>query len=263
MAGLGRGAPRERRFQRRNSDCKSCFSASRHFLILCDCEALFVQPLSRSGNLKSGFQYCSLRDIFSPERRGCTFHPVRKHSEDLVSGGIPPFRVLGPAVLAVVMLSLPSNTTAFLAFWSATAVSLLLGFPQNNTNQTLVFFIALSILVSAATSVWRNGLPGLNGSKFHGLPKMFIPWANRQNQRFEAEMSAIRQATDQRTVFGTSTRCDGDSCLRKSNWLSIFPFESRRGRRRHHLQVRIRLIGESHPRAPSSAPTEAPPTGMF
>ncbi|HYV97733.1 MAG TPA: hypothetical protein VE967_09785 [Gemmatimonadaceae bacterium] len=61
-----------------------------------------------------------------------------------------------PAAVAVVMLWKPSDTRIVLAFWVSYAACLFAGLPENNTNQTLLLFLSLGMLVSAAQVAGRT-----------------------------------------------------------------------------------------------------------
>jgi len=162
------------------------------------------------------------------------FLTCEQYSGALMRGGVPPLRVLLPAVLAVVLMWIPSSITAFLAFWSALAVSLLSRFPQNNTNQTLLFLIGLSILTSAAVSGVRNGWIGLRAENqltvfapvvrlciiglyfwtvFHKLNKDFInpevschsPWCRSPRHIWNTVATAVSAALLRRVNDGGRT----------------------------------------------------------
>jgi hypothetical protein len=51
--------------------------------------------------------------------------------------------------LALGMAIRPSNIAVFIAYWTTHTLYLLLGFPDNNTNQTLIFFVGLCVLGGA------------------------------------------------------------------------------------------------------------------
>jgi hypothetical protein len=71
------------------------------------------------------------------------FHPV-------VQPGPVPMPILVPLAFAFVLALRPSSVGAFLGYWVTNTYHLFLGFPGNNTNQTLLFFVGLSIVVVAA-----------------------------------------------------------------------------------------------------------------
>jgi hypothetical protein len=71
------------------------------------------------------------------------FHPVTQP-------GLVPMPILVPVLLAFVLALRPSSVVAFLGYWATNTYYLFLGFPGNNTNQTLLFFVGLSVLLAAA-----------------------------------------------------------------------------------------------------------------
>jgi hypothetical protein len=56
-----------------------------------------------------------------------------------------------PVGLAFAMAWKPSSVWLSLAYWLANSCFLALGFPDDNTNQTLLFFVGLSVLAAAGT----------------------------------------------------------------------------------------------------------------
>lgn len=60
-----------------------------------------------------------------------------------------------PAAFALGMALRPSSVPLFVGFFATYTYFLLLGFPENNTNQTLTFFVGLAILGSAAVCSFR------------------------------------------------------------------------------------------------------------
>jgi hypothetical protein len=88
----------------------------------------------------------------------------RRFTPELHRGFIP-MSVAVPVCLAVLMVWRPSSVPVFLAFWLTNTYYLLLGFPENNTNQTLTFFVGLAVLGAAVGQIARAGTFRLSGAK--------------------------------------------------------------------------------------------------
>jgi hypothetical protein len=88
-----------------------------------------------------------------------------------VVGGILPVPILLPMALGFALAMRPSSVPLFLGFWGSYTLYLLLGFPGNNTNQTLLFFVGLAILVSAGGILIRKRRLALTG------PELFLSFA--------------------------------------------------------------------------------------
>ena len=80
-----------------------------------------------------------------------------RHYLFFVRDGWVPMPVALPMALAVGVACIPSNVRLFLAFWASYAYYLLLGFPENNTNQTLLFASGVTIVASAVRCLRRSG----------------------------------------------------------------------------------------------------------
>jgi len=92
-----------------------------------------------------------------------------------VHGGIP---VIVPVLFAVAMAWKPSNVWLALRFWGTYTCYLLFGFPRNNTNQTLLFFVGVGVLASAAVCMVEQRSVRLSGDvlyrKFNPLLRICV-----------------------------------------------------------------------------------------
>jgi hypothetical protein len=86
------------------------------------------------------------------------FHPVTQP-------GIVPMPILVPLAFAFASVLRPSSVVAFLGYWATNTYYLFLGFPGNNTNQTLLFFVGLSVLVAAASRLLAGRSARLSGAE--------------------------------------------------------------------------------------------------
>jgi len=77
------------------------------------------------------------------------FYAERDFTTEVVAGPLP-MTMAVPGLFAVAMALFPSRVPLFLGFFLSYTYLLALSFPNNNTNQTLTFFVGLGVLGSAA-----------------------------------------------------------------------------------------------------------------
>jgi hypothetical protein len=82
--------------------------------------------------------------------------------ELVTNRGLIPMPLIVPIVLAGATVLFPGKVWLFLAHWAASTYFFLLGFPWNNTNQTLRFFVGLAVLASAAFCMARRRTAGIS-----------------------------------------------------------------------------------------------------
>lgn len=75
--------------------------------------------------------------------------------QPVVNGTWLPMPVLVAVGLGLLLVAWSWSVPLFVAFWATYTYFLLLNFPQNNTNQTLTFFVGAAILWAAASSMRR------------------------------------------------------------------------------------------------------------